>query len=133
MLYRQPEKRSEYQTLVLNDRPFGNPLAVSFFRRRARLRSRAYFYHCSIEKRSGKTGRDVSFNEIHVLYSFWLVVGRYWLYSFELQMKVGHFEHILHANFSRKVYLNFYNIWTLLAILDFCGNIYDIYLFYIVP
>ena len=68
MRYRQPEKRNEYQTLVLNDRPFGNALAVSFFRRRARLRSRAYYFHCSIEKRSGKIGRDVSFNESHVLY-----------------------------------------------------------------
>ena len=27
--YRQPEKKNEYQTLVLNYRPFGNVLAVS--------------------------------------------------------------------------------------------------------
>ena len=66
---RQPEKK-EYQTLVLNDRPFGNALAVSFFRRRGRLHSRAYYFHCNIEKRSGKIGRDVSFNESHVLYSW---------------------------------------------------------------
>ena len=51
---------------VLNDRPFGNALAVSFFRRCARLR--AYDFHCSIQKRSGKLGRNVSFNESHVLY-----------------------------------------------------------------
>ena len=57
--------------MVLNDRPFGNALAVSFFRRRARLRSRAYYFHCSIEKRSGKIGRDVSFNEGHVLNSIY--------------------------------------------------------------
>ena len=63
---RQQEKRNEYQTLVLNDRPFGIALAVSFFRRRARLRKRAYYFHCSIEKRSGKIERDVSFNESHV-------------------------------------------------------------------
>ena len=55
-LNRQPEKRNEYQTLVLNDRHFGN--ASPF--------SRAYYFHCSIEKRSGKIARDVSFNESHV-------------------------------------------------------------------
>ena len=44
---------------------FGNALAVSFFRRRARLR---YYFQCSIDKRSGKIGRNVSFNESHVLY-----------------------------------------------------------------
>ena len=60
--------RSEYQTLVLNDRSFGNVLAVSFFRRRARLRSRSYDVRYIIEKRCGKLGRYVSFNEIHVLY-----------------------------------------------------------------
>ena len=47
--YRQPEKSSEYQTLVLNNRPFGKALAVPFFRRCARLRSGAFF-HCSMEK-----------------------------------------------------------------------------------
>ena len=47
----------------------GNALAVSFFRRRARLRSRAHDFHCSIEKRCDKLGRYVSFNEIHVLYT----------------------------------------------------------------
>ena len=41
----------------------------SFFRHRARLRSRAHDFHCSIEKRCGKLGRYVSFNEIHVLYT----------------------------------------------------------------
>ena len=66
--YRQPEKRSEYQTLVLNYRPFGNALAVFFFRRRARLRSCAHYFHYSIQKRCGKLGRYVSFNEIHGLY-----------------------------------------------------------------
>ena len=34
---RQPEKGSEYQTLVLNDGPFSNASAVFLFRRRARL------------------------------------------------------------------------------------------------
>ena len=66
--YRQPEKRSEYQTLVLNYRPFGNAFALFFFRRRARLRSCAYYFHCSIEKRCTKLGRYDSFNESHVLY-----------------------------------------------------------------
>ena len=46
----------------------GNALAVSFFRRRARLRSRAHYFHCSTEKRCGQLGRYVSLNEIHVLY-----------------------------------------------------------------
>ena len=66
--YRQPEKRSEYQTLILNDRPFGNALAVSFCRRCARLHLCAYNFHCSIQKRRGKLGRNVSFNESYVLY-----------------------------------------------------------------
>ena len=48
---RQPEKRREYHTLVLNDRLFGDALAVSFFKRRARLSSHAFDLHCSIEKR----------------------------------------------------------------------------------
>ena len=65
---RKPEKIIEYQTLVLNERPFGNALAVSFFRRCARLRLCAYDFHCSIQKRRGKLGRNVSFNESHVLY-----------------------------------------------------------------
>ena len=39
---RQPEKRSNYLTLVLNDRPFGNVLAVSFFWRCALLRLLQY-------------------------------------------------------------------------------------------
>ena len=47
----------------------GNALAVSFFRRRARLHSRAQDFHYSIEKRCGQLGRFVSFNEIHVLYT----------------------------------------------------------------
>ena len=37
-----------------------NMLAVSFFRRRARLRSHAHDFHDSIEKRCGKLGRYVS-------------------------------------------------------------------------
>ena len=65
---RQPEKGSECQTLVLNDGPFSNSLAVFLFRRRSRLRSRAYVFHCSIRKRRGKPGRQVYFNESHVLY-----------------------------------------------------------------
>ena len=60
--YGQPE------TLVLNDRPFGNALAVSFFRRCARLRLCAYDFHSSIQKRRGKLRPIVSFNESHVLY-----------------------------------------------------------------
>ena len=44
----------------------GNALAVSFFKRCARLRSCAYDFHCSIQKRCGKLGRYLSFNEIHV-------------------------------------------------------------------
>ena len=66
--YRQPEKKIEYQTLVLNLRPFGNALAVSYFRRSARLRLCAYDFHCSIQKRPDKLGRNISFNESHVLY-----------------------------------------------------------------
>ena len=45
----------------------GNALAVSFFRRHARLRSLAHDFPYSIEKRCGKLGRYVSLNEIHVL------------------------------------------------------------------
>ena len=45
----------------------GNALAVSFFRRRARLRSGAHDFHYTIEKRCGKVGRYVSFNEIHLI------------------------------------------------------------------
>ena len=56
IIIRQPEKRSEYQTLVLNDRPFGNALAVSFFRRCGRLRLCAYDFQCSIQKTRGKLG-----------------------------------------------------------------------------
>ena len=67
--YRQPEKRSEYQTLVLNDRPFGNALAVSVFRRCASLRLCAYDFHCSIQKRRGKLKRNVTLSESHVLYT----------------------------------------------------------------
>ena len=48
---------------------YGNALAVAFFRRFARLRSSAHDFHYIIEKRCGKLGRYVSFNEIHVLYS----------------------------------------------------------------
>ena len=48
-----------------------NALAVSFFRRCAGLRSHAHdFHYYSIEKRCGKLGRYVSFNEIHVLYYY---------------------------------------------------------------
>ena len=55
---RQPEKRNEYQTLVLNDRPFSNALAVSFFGGHCvRLRYSVFNFHCSIEKRCGKLGR----------------------------------------------------------------------------
>ena len=36
---RQPEKRSEYQNVVLNDRTLGNAFAVYPFRPRAHLRS----------------------------------------------------------------------------------------------
>ena len=46
----------------------GNALAVSFFRRHARLRSRGHDFHYSIEKRCGKLRRYVSFNEI------WLII-----------------------------------------------------------
>ena len=67
---RQPEKRSEYQTLVLNDWPFSNALAVSLFRRCARLRLCAHDFHCSIQKRRGKLGRNISFNESHVLFCY---------------------------------------------------------------
>ena len=47
----------------------GNAMAVSYFRRRARLRSRAHDFHYSIQKRCRKLGRYVSFNEIHALYT----------------------------------------------------------------
>ena len=46
----------------------GNASAVSYFRRRVRLRSRAHDFHYSIQKRCSKLGRYVSLNEIHVLY-----------------------------------------------------------------
>ena len=45
----------------------GNALPVSFFRRRVHLRSRTHEFHYSPEKRCGKLGPYVSFNEIHVI------------------------------------------------------------------
>ena len=47
----------------------GNALAVFLFRRCRRLRSHAHDFHYSIEKRCGKLGRYVTFNEIHILHS----------------------------------------------------------------
>ena len=55
-----------YLCLYLNMGSHGNALAVSFFRRGARLRSRV-FDHYIFEKRCGQLERFVSFNEIHVL------------------------------------------------------------------
>ena len=52
----------------------GNALAVSFYRRRARLRSRAHDFHYSIKKIYGELGHFVSFDEIHVLY-WWRDLG----------------------------------------------------------
>ena len=46
----------------------GIALAVSFSRRRARLRSRSHDFHYSIEKRRSKLGRYVPFSEFHVLH-----------------------------------------------------------------
>ena len=65
--YRQPETVFVPQMFVPENGRHGNALAVSFFRSRARLRSRAHDFHCSTEKRCGKLGRYVSFTEIHVL------------------------------------------------------------------
>ena len=47
----------------------GNASGVSYFRRRVHLRSRTHEFHYSPEKRCGKLGPYVSFNEIHLLYS----------------------------------------------------------------
>ena len=47
----------------------GNALAVSFLRRRARLHLRAHDFLCITEKKYGKLGCHVSFNEIHVVYT----------------------------------------------------------------
>ena len=41
----------------------------------ARLRSRAYDFHYSTEKRCGNLGRYVSFNEIHVFYNMYVLNG----------------------------------------------------------
>ena len=58
--FTKPEKINEYQSLVLIELPSGNRLAaVSFFSRCARF----------IEKRRGKIGRFVSFNESYVPYT----------------------------------------------------------------
>ena len=57
------------QMFVPENGRHGNALAISIFRRCARLRSRAHDFHCSIEKRCGKLGRYVSFTKIHVLYT----------------------------------------------------------------
>ena len=65
---RQPETVFVPQMFVPENGRYGNALAVSFFRRRARLRSRAHDFHCSFEKRCGKLGRYVSFTEFHALY-----------------------------------------------------------------
>ena len=70
------KKIIQYQNLVLNDRPFGNALAVSFFRRCARLHLCAYDFHCRIQKRRGKLGRIVSFNESHVQCTLLLISPR---------------------------------------------------------
>ena len=74
--------------MVLNDRPFGNALAVSFFRRGARLRLCAYDFHCIIQKRRGKLGRNVSFNEIHALYY------EFYSYSVPFEVKVSNGAHL---------------------------------------
>ena len=68
MANRRPETVFVPQMLVPENGCHGNALAVFFFRRCARLRSRAQDFHCSIEKRCSKLGRYVSFTEIHVLY-----------------------------------------------------------------
>ena len=52
----------------------GNALGVSFFRHRVRLRSRAYDFRCIIEKRCGKLGRYVSFNDILLVAIVWLIL-----------------------------------------------------------
>ena len=62
----QPETLFVSQMFVPENGRHGNALAVSFLRRRVRLRSRTYHFHCSIEKRCGKLGHYVSFTEIHV-------------------------------------------------------------------
>ena len=66
--YRQPDTVFVLQMFVPENGRHGNALAVSFFRRRVRLRSCAHDFQWSIEKRCGKLGRYVSFTEIHVLY-----------------------------------------------------------------
>ena len=55
---------TNYQTLVLNDGPFGNALAVSLFRHRARACAHAPMFLTAISKRDA-----VSQDESHVLYS----------------------------------------------------------------
>ena len=49
---RQQEKRNEYQSLVINDGPFGNALAVSFFGI-ARACARASTIFTAVSKRDG--------------------------------------------------------------------------------
>ena len=63
-LYRQPQKGSEYQTLVLNDGPFGKVLAVSLFRRRAH----APMFFTAVSKRD-MVSQDVRFLLAKVMYS----------------------------------------------------------------
>ena len=75
------------QIFVTENGSQGNLLAVSSFRRRACLRSRAHDFHSSIDKRCGRLGCNFSFTEIHVLYMLkyqvpWLFQKFYFTKSF---------------------------------------------------
>ena len=59
---------SSMQTLVLNDGPFGHALAVSFFRRRARLCSRAFKFFTAVSK-TDAVSWDTRFLLTKVMYS----------------------------------------------------------------
>ena len=65
---REPETVFIPQMFIAENGQSWQRVGCLLFRRRASLRSRAHDFHYSIEKRCGKLGRYVSFNEIHVLY-----------------------------------------------------------------
>ena len=75
--YREPETVFVPQMVVPENRQSWQCVGCLFFRLRARLRSRSWDFHYSIEKRCGKLGRYGSSNEIHVLYNAIMMSFRY--------------------------------------------------------
>ena len=68
LVYRQPETEFVPQMFVPENGQSWQRVGCLLFQASARLRSCAHYFHYSIQKRCGKLGRYVSFNEIHGLY-----------------------------------------------------------------